>query len=229
MTMSISSAPAATASAHVGELHGERGAARREGGGDRGDLHAGAGDAPPWRWPPCRGRRRGRGRAGRRAVGRVRADRLGAERPDLARGVRAFQRRQVDHRDGEVDGVRLGGRLDGTGAERGGARLQADRVDAGQPVQEAAQRAVGRGDVGESVGCSGGHGHQTSISTRVAAVQPGGTVLVGGSAERGVGVRPGTAPAVGGGLRARARPGRPRCSTASRAAAGRTARAESGP
>ena len=42
MTMSTSSAPAATASAHVGQLDRQRGPAGRERGGHRGDRHGAA-------------------------------------------------------------------------------------------------------------------------------------------------------------------------------------------
>ena len=67
-------------------------------------------------WRPSPGRRRPPPRrAGR--VGGVGAQRLGGERPDLAGGVRALQRGQVDHADREVDRPRLGGGLDGAGAE----------------------------------------------------------------------------------------------------------------
>src|SRR5215475_122248 len=45
----------------------------------------------------------------------VRSHGLGAERADLAGGVGAFQRREVDHPDGQVDRPGLSGRLDGTG------------------------------------------------------------------------------------------------------------------
>ena len=83
----------------------------------------------------------GRRRAGR--VGRVGAHRLGGQRAHLARGVLALERGQVDHPDGQVDGARLGGGLDRAGAERRGAGLGADLVDAGEAVQEAPQRAVG--------------------------------------------------------------------------------------
>ena len=80
---------------------------------------------------------------GQRAVGRVGPDRLRAQRAHLADGVLALERGQVDHRDGEVQRPRLGGRLDGAGRQAGGARLAADLVDAGQTVQEAAQRSRG--------------------------------------------------------------------------------------
>lgn len=153
----------------VGQLHGERGAPGREGGGDRGDLDAGARDGGLGGGHHVGVDADGGGRRGR-TVGRIGVDGLGGERPDLARGVRAFERRQVDHGNGQVDGVGLRRGLDRAGAEGRGARLQADGIDAGQPVEEAAQRTVGRGHVGEcgSCGCSGGHGHQSSISTRVA-------------------------------------------------------------
>ena len=79
-------------------------------------------------------------RAGR--VGRVGVHRLGGERADLAGGVLALERGQVDHPDRQVDRVRLGRGLDRAGAEGGRAGLGADLVDAGEAVQEPAQRGV---------------------------------------------------------------------------------------
>ena len=86
-------------------------------------------------------------RAGR--VGRVRAQRLGGQRPHLARGVRPLQRGQVDHPDRQVDRLGLGGGLDGAGAELCRPLLRADLVHAGQAVQEGPQSGLGSSQLGE--------------------------------------------------------------------------------
>ena len=138
MTMSISSAPAATASLGVGELDRQRGAPGREGRGDGGDVDAGAAEGV-LRDADQVVVDADRGDGGDRGVGRVGALGLGAQGLDLARGVGALERREVDHPDRQVDGPRLGVGLDRPGGERGGALVGADLVDAGQPVQELAQ------------------------------------------------------------------------------------------
>ncbi len=137
---------------HVGEFHRERRAAGRKGRRHRGDPDAGA----------FHGAHRGGGHVGvdadrrdLRSVGAVRIGTagLGAERPDLAFGVGAFQGGQVDHRDRGVDRPALGGLLDAPGREAGGPLIQPDLVDAGQTVQEPAQRPVvpdGIGELGRS-------------------------------------------------------------------------------
>ena len=93
-------------------------------------------------------------RGGRRAgrVGRVGAHRLGGEGAHLAGGVLALERGEVDHPDRQVDGVLLGGGLDRPGAELRCPRLGADLVHTREPVEEAPQRGVGRGDLGEVAG-----------------------------------------------------------------------------
>ncbi len=65
----------------------------------------------------------------------------------LAGGVLALQRRQVDHRDRQVERLCLGGRLDGARRQRGGARLTTHLVDTGEPAEEAAQRRRGGDDL----------------------------------------------------------------------------------
>ena len=90
--------------------------------------------------------RRGRGVSGRSGSGSMR---LAGQVAYLARGVGALQRGQVDHRDGQVDGRQLGGLLDRPGGQPGGPLLDPDRVDAGQPEQEAAQRRSRRRGVAQ--------------------------------------------------------------------------------
>ena len=123
----------------VGQLDLERGAARGERRGDRGDPDPGAlqlllGHGGHVRVHAYRGG------GGAVRVGRIGPARLEAERTHLAWGVRALQRRQVDHPDGQVDARGLGRGLYRPGAEPGGAGLEAHLVHAGQTEQEAAQR-----------------------------------------------------------------------------------------
>ena len=146
--MSISSAPASTAARTSSSFTSSGRPARGERGGDGGHLHAGAGEGLD------RGLDQvavdadgGDGRAGR--VGGVGAAALGAQGPHLARRVLALERGEVDHADGEVEGERLGRGLDRPGGERRGPGLDADLVDAGQPVEEPAQRGGGGDGVGQ--------------------------------------------------------------------------------
>ena len=131
---------------HVGDLHRAAGAAAGERGGDGGDVEAGAlqrlaGDAGEVA-VDADGRDRRAGRvAGVGPLG------LGGQGADLAGGVGALQRGQVDHRDRGVDRPGLRRRLDRAGAEHRDAGLGADLVDAGQAVQEGAEGRVGAGDV----------------------------------------------------------------------------------
>ena len=162
----------------VGELDRQAGPAARERGRDAGDVDAAAaqrldGDRDHVGVDADRGDLRG----GR--VGRVGPQRLGAQRADLARGVLPLQRGEVDHRDRQVDRPRLGRGLDRPGAERGGAGLGADLVDAGQAVQEPAQRGVGGRDVGDVRAGRGardrrrsGRCHRPSLAPARAARQP---------------------------------------------------------
>src|SRR5688500_18712676 len=96
----------------VGERDPPAGPAAGEGGGDGGDVDPAAGqgllrDAGEVAVDADRGDRRARG------VGRVGTAGLGGQAADLARGVGALERGQVDHRDRGVDRPRLGGGLDG--------------------------------------------------------------------------------------------------------------------
>ena len=141
----------------VGQLDVERRPARGEGGGDRGDVDAGAGQRLDRHRHEVAvdadgGDRRARG------VRRVGAAGLGAQGPHLAGRVLALQRGEVDHaRSARSRANSLGGGLDRPGGEPRGPGLDADLVDPGQAVQEPAHRR-GRGrDVGERGG--GGRGH----------------------------------------------------------------------
>ena len=58
---------------------------------------------------------------------------------DLARGVRALERRQVDHRHREADALLLGRGLDRPLAELGGALLDPDSIDVGQTTDHDAR------------------------------------------------------------------------------------------
>ena len=130
MTMSISSAPAATASRVSASLTGS--AARPDGNA----VATAATLTPEPRQRSLAAADQvvvdaDRGDGGRRRVGRVGALRLGAQRADLAGGVRALQRGQVDHRDRQVD-ARTPWRsvLIDRVAEVGRPRLGAHLVDA---------------------------------------------------------------------------------------------------
>ncbi len=87
---------------------------------------------------------------------------LGGQRADGALGVRALERREVDHPDGQVERPALAGVLDRAGAEHGGAGVRADLVDPGQTVQPAAQAGVVPGDLVER---APGHGRHAVNST----------------------------------------------------------------
>ena len=63
---------------------------------------------------------------------------LGAERAHLAGRVLPSRVVRSIIRDRDVDGPALGVGLDRPGGQRGGSRVGADLVDAGQPVQERA-------------------------------------------------------------------------------------------
>ena len=113
----------------VGELDRQAGPPGRERGG-----HAGHLDRRPGQLG-LRDRHQVRVDADRRdrrraRVGRVRLAGLGAQRPHLARGVRALQRGQVDAPDGQVQRPLLGLLLDAPGRQRRRPRLRADLVHA---------------------------------------------------------------------------------------------------
>ena len=147
--MSTSSAPAATASRHVGELDRERGPPRGEGGRDRGDGDVGATERVAGRGDEV-GVDADRGDRGHGHVGGLGAPRLRAELSHLAVRVGALERREVDHRDREVDRPQLGGRLDRSRGERGGAGFAAHLVDARKACQEPREPRLGR-DEGRGV------------------------------------------------------------------------------
>ena len=76
-------------------------------------------------------------------VGRVRRQGLRDERPDLAGRVGALEGGEVDELDDLVERPRLRGGLDRAGAETGGALLEADGVDAAQPLEVQSEAAFG--------------------------------------------------------------------------------------
>jgi hypothetical protein len=121
--MSISSAPAATASRvscsrTSSELWpGDLPAAARHGLAPAADQRRVDADG---------------GAAGDLRPRRRRADRLGGELANLARCVGALERRQVEHRDREADPLLLGFGLDRALGQRGHALLDRDAVDVGQ-------------------------------------------------------------------------------------------------
>ena len=139
----------------VGQLDRQRRPARRERRGHRRDDDAGAAQ-PLDRHAGEVGVDADRG--DRRDVGVVGVGPHGlrAQRPDLAGRVGALQRGQVDHGDGHVDGLQLGGLLDRAGGEHGRAALQPDLVDAGQP----------------------GRKRRSAVSSRTASASGAGTVVV---------------------------------------------------
>ena len=122
----------------VHELDVERRPSGRERGRHRGHVHAIAHHlAGHTHEVPVHA---DRGHAGRGGIGRIGPKGLAAEGPDLAGGVRPLEGRQVDHADRQVDRVGLRLVLDRPGAEARRARLRPHLVDAGEAVQEAAQR-----------------------------------------------------------------------------------------
>ena len=114
-----------------------------------------------------------------RRVARLRAHRLDAHRPDLARRVLSLEGRQVHHRDRELERPQLRRLLDRAALERIDALLDADLVDRGDPAEQAAERpraAVPGTDqlvgarTGRRIGASrGGHGTERihPVSERV--------------------------------------------------------------
>ena len=75
-----------------------------------------------------------------RRVARLRAHRLDAHRPDLARRVLSLEGRQVHHRDRELERPHLRRLLDRAPLERIDPLLDADLVDRGDPTEQAAER-----------------------------------------------------------------------------------------
>lgn len=146
---------------HVGELHLPRGAPRGERRGHGRDTDSGTRQRLDRRRGQIRVHAHRGDRWCLRAV-RVGATGLGAQCADLALGVGAFERGEVDHPDRGVDRPQFRGLLDAPGAEPGGALLQTDLVDSGQSVQEPPQRTGVLGRVAQRVrqrGCGRGCGH----------------------------------------------------------------------
>ena len=164
ITMSISSAPAATASPVSRDLDVEAGPPGRERGGDTRDLDPAAGRARSWRPGPGRGRRRSPRRSGQLGSAGSGRRALAHRARDLAGCVLALERREVDHRDGQVEGVLLRGRLDRPGGEGRGPGLGAHLVDAGEARHEQVQARVGGTDRGDPRGRQAGRGrHRASV------------------------------------------------------------------
>ena len=76
-----------------------------------------------------------------RRIARLRVDRLGAQRPDLARGVLPLERGQVDHPDRQVERPQLRGLLDRALLERLDPLVDPDLVDRADPSEQPAERA----------------------------------------------------------------------------------------
>ena len=81
---------------------------------------------------------------GGRGIRGVGIDRFRDERADLARGVCAFERRQVDEPDDGVEGPCLRRGLDGPGAEGCSSLFEADGVDAGEPFEVEPEALLGQ-------------------------------------------------------------------------------------
>ena len=123
MTMSISSAPASTASRVSASLMSSAARPLGKAVATAATCTPRVAEASPWRSRPCRGRRRPRrpaGQVGSAGSGRIA---LAASARTLPGVSGALERGQVDHPDRQVDGLGLGGGLDRPGAQRGGARL----------------------------------------------------------------------------------------------------------
>ena len=133
----------------VRELDPQRGASAGERGGDRRDRDepviriavGGAERVDRRRHHVAVDAHRGDARRGRVAgIGR---HRLGDERADLAGGVGALERREVDELDDAVEGPGLRAGLDRSGGETGGALLEPDGVDAREPLEVKPQALLG--------------------------------------------------------------------------------------
>ena len=126
----------------VGELDLQRRAAGRERGGDRGDVDAGAAQRLAWRSRPGRGRRRPRrptGRSGR--PGRAASPWRASARTLPGVSAPSSVVRSTIGSPGRSPSALAVVLIDRV-PSAGGPRLGADLVDAGQAVQEAAQRGL---------------------------------------------------------------------------------------
>ena len=155
--------------ADILELHLDRRLSGREGGGHRGDLHGRAGQLLLRDGNEIRvDADRRHGRDGR--VGRIRVHGLGAQGGDLARRVRALERRQIHHPDREVEGGELRTLLDRALRELARACLERDRVDGADPRQ--AQIEGSSTSSGRSCACAIGIKSSPARTGRGCALQP---------------------------------------------------------
>ena len=124
----------------VHEFHVHAGPPAGKGGGDRCDVDS-ISDASPrgCHQIPVHADRRYRG-AGR--ICGIGVERLRAQGADFAVGIHAFERGQVHHRDGGVDGPDLRVLLDGASGKRGCAAFEADLINSRQTVKQAGECAV---------------------------------------------------------------------------------------
>ena len=202
MTMSTSSAPASTAARVSATLMSRNVWPDGKPGGDAGDLHGRA----PERLLGLGDQRRvdaDRGDGRDRRVARLRPHRLDAHRPDLARRVLPLERRQIHHRDREVERPHLRRLLDRAALERIDPLLDADLVDRASPARAGCRAGPGghpRPDqlvgalAGRAVGASGRrhgteriHRPRPRTAARRRAYGPvGAPVARGGMTERRV-------------------------------------------
>src|SRR6185436_20125923 len=82
-----------------------------------------------------------RGHGWDRRVAGLRVDRLGAQRPDLARRVPALERGEVHHPDREVERPQLRRLLDRAALQALDAQFDADLVDRGLASEDAPERS----------------------------------------------------------------------------------------
>ena len=94
---------------------------------------------------------------------------------DLARRVRALERRQVEHRHSQPDALLLGGRLDRALAELRGALLDPDSVDMGQSPDHDCEATTLRGVKRVLVFCGSSPGGSPEYAA--AAAELGGCSL----------------------------------------------------
>ena len=169
ITMSISSAPASTASATSSNFTFSE--ARPEGKAVA--TEATLTGEPPQnaraRVPPGRDRRRRRRRCGT-SLSAGRADAPWCRATSLAQGVRALERREIDHGDGQIQGGQLRRFLDGARGQLGGSRLGTDRVHAGQSPEQCAQLRFGLDTTGRDAGPATWTPRSSAVTRRSGAI-----------------------------------------------------------
>ena len=169
--------------AHVGELDRERRLAGRERGRDRRHLDRRAAEPRHGGRDEVRIDADRRDRRDRRVDG-VGADRLRAQRRDLAGRVGALERRQVHHPDRELERLQLRLLLDRALRQRRRALFERDRVDGADSRQPRLQRELeaarqcGRLGHGRSVDRVGSHG-MDGPETAILRGSPGATTIAG--------------------------------------------------